>query len=337
MTKVSWQTRTAVLYDAIQSGKLPAGANGGNAYDFNAAKVLQQSFDFHVDEKAVMKKNDSYLAYWWRMSHYSANAGIIISEPTPIVFGKKNKNAKTIAMIHHINDELAGSSLKHKWFFDRLKKRLLSEDLVITVSSYWEKYLEKLGCRRIKIIYNAFDLSEFEISDQAVEAFKKENNFSSDVPIVYLGNAHKQKGVYEAYEALKEKNYQLVMTGATNYAKDLPVKFLSLDRQNYIALLRASNLVITLSRMNEGWNRIAHEALICKTPVIGSGNGGMQELLDGAGQVTVKDPALLGEKAELVMQNRQHYAERGYAYVKKFNMDYFKSEWIKTVQELTGE
>ncbi|CAN5477585.1 hypothetical protein BH11BAC1_BH11BAC1_11890 [soil metagenome] len=337
MKKILWQSRTPVVFDAIQSGRLPDGANGGNAYDYFAAIALKEKFDLQMDEVAVLKRKDSFRSYWWRMAHHGAKTDVLICEPSPIVFGKRNKKIKTVAMIHHIDDDLANSSFRHKWFFDRLKRRLADVDLVVTVSKHWQEYIRKLGCRRIKIIYNSFDTADYKIDEKAVESFKKRNNFSNDDPLVYLGNAHTQKGVYEAYHALKDKNYQLVMTGVKNYASDLPVKFLSLDKQDYIALLAASDLVITLSKMAEGWNRIAHEALLCKTPVIGSGTGGMKELLEESGQLVVKDPKMLAESVKKVLGNREQFASRGFEYVKKFDKHYFNSEWVNTIQELIEE
>ncbi|MEO8087915.1 MAG: glycosyltransferase family 4 protein [Bacteroidota bacterium] len=335
MKKILWQSRTPVVYEAVQSGHLPSGANGGNAYDFFAAMSLKEQFDLQMDVAAVLKKKDSFRSYWWRMSHHQPQADVVVCEPSPIVFGKRNKHARTIAMIHHIDDELANSSFRHKWFFDRLKKRLAEVDVVVTVSKYWEEYLANLGCKRIKIIYNSFDPVEYQTGSDEAEAFKKQYSFDTSLPIVYIGNAHKQKGVYEAYEALKDKKVQLVMTGLKNHTPDLPVKFLSLNRTDYLALLRCSDVVITLSRMTEGWNRIAHEALLCRTPVIGSGTGGMKELLENAGQLIVKDSNYLAEAVEKVLLHREQFSDSGFTYVKKFDMQYFKTEWVNTVRSLT--
>ena len=45
-------------------------------------------------------------------------------------------------------------------------------------------------------------------------------------------------------------------------------------------LLQAASVAVTMSKFNEGWCRTAHEAMLCKTPVVGSGMGGMGELLE---------------------------------------------------------
>ena len=337
MVKIIWQSRAPVVYEAVQSGHLPDGANGGNAYDYFAAMALKEEFDFSMDEAAVLKKKDSFHSYWWRMAHHPVKCDVLIREPSPIVFGRRNGKVKTVGMIHHIDDALANSSLKHKWFFNRLKKKLVEDvDLVVTVSKYWRDYLQNLGCKKIKVIYNAFDPGDYSVSEEKVKAFKEKYGFQKKIPLVYLGNAHRQKGVYEAYRALKDHNFQFVMTGAKNHAPDLPVKFLSLDKSDYSALLKSSDVVITMSRMAEGWNRIAHEALLSQTPVIGSGTGGMMELLQGGGQLAVADPANLAAAVERVLKNRKQFADSGFNYVKRFDKKYFNTEWQNTIRELAA-
>jgi glycosyltransferase involved in cell wall biosynthesis len=175
------------------------------------------------------------------------------------------------------------------------------------------------------------------LKEEEINKFKLHYNLSNEQPLIYIGNAHRLKGVYEVYESLKNTPYQLVMTGSTNRATDLPVKFLNLNRHDYLCLLQASDVVITFSTMVEGWNRIAHEALLCKTPVIGSGRGGMKELLEGAGQKIVTDKTKLLTTLEDVLKQKSHFAERGFEYVQKYNTAYFEKEWVHTVNNLIGE
>ncbi|HKR04618.1 MAG TPA: glycosyltransferase family 4 protein [Bacteroidia bacterium] len=334
MKKILWQSRSPVVFNSILSGKLIQGANGGNAYDFHAAMALKKNFKVIADGKALFSKSDNILRYRNRMKSYSPEADIIIKEPYPIVFGKNKQNAKQVALIHHIDDALLRKSLKHRLYFGVLKKQLRKMDLIVTVSKYWKDYLQDLGCGHIKIIYNSFNAEDYSVSKDAVSKFKIKYNLSGKVPLIYIGNAHRQKGAYEVYEKLKNKNYQLVMTGSVNYAKDLPVKFLSLSQPDYIALLHAANVVVTMSTMTEGWNRIAHEALLCRTPVIGSGAGGMKELLDESGQQIVQDISALPSAIEESLKNKDVFAEKGFAFASRFNSKYFTQEWITAIQNL---
>ena len=337
MEKVVWQSRSPVVAEAVRSRALPDSANGGNAYDFHAFMALTNSFNMKIDEAAVKQKSDSFLSYWWRMTNHQPAADIIIAEPSPVVFGKRNNKSRTVAMIHHVDDDLAGSSLKHSWFFGRLKKKLQEVDLVITVSAFWEDYLRSIGCSGIKRIYNSFNPSEYVIGENEVAGFRKKYGIQNDLPLIYIGNAHKQKGAPEVYAALKNKDYQFVMTGKENHLPELPVKFLSLSRHDYILLLKASDVVVTFSKMTEGWNRIAHEAMLCGTPVIGSGKGGMKELLEGGKQTIVSDASALADAVERVLSEKSRYAQSGLNYVKQFDMQYFQHAWISAIRELTGK
>jgi hypothetical protein len=263
MKKILWQTRSPVVYESFCKNELLKSANGGNTYDIQAIKALSKGFDISLDKNSVMNPGENVFSYLKKIKNSNIkDADVIIREPYPVVFGKKNTIAKSVAIIHHIDEMQNKNSLKHKWFFKQLKKHLRKTDLVITVSDYWKNYLTSEGCKNVKVIYNSFNPDEYNINEKDVVNFKSKYDFKNNVPIIYIGNAHRKKGVYEVYNALKNSSYQLVMTGAKNNATDLPIKFLNLDRQDYLCLLHASGLVITFSNMEEGWNRIAHEAML---------------------------------------------------------------------------
>lgn len=331
MKKILWQTRSALVADSIRTGVLSPDANGGNAYDAHAAGVIKKEFHLEVSEAAILKKGESLIKYWHRMRTDAPKADVIIREPYPIVFSSLSRNIPCIGMIHHIDDNLGKSSLKHIWYFERLKRRLKKLDLVVTVSSYWREYLEKLGCKNVKVIYNAFAPEDYNATDASVSDFRKKYKIPEGKPLIYAGNANRQKGVYDVYNALKDSGYHLIMTGSQNQAADIPVQYMHLDKAGYIAMLHACDLVITMSRMTEGWNRIAHESLLCGTPVIGSGIGGMKELLNGAGQKIVSKQEDLKGTVEEVLHRSSWYAENGKKFTSQFDMEYFKKEWSQTI------
>ena len=53
-----------------------------------------------------------------------------------------------------------------------------------------------------------------------------------------------------------------VMTGKKDGNLDLPVKHFNLPYRDYLLLLKVCDVVLTMSRMVEGWNRTAHEAMV---------------------------------------------------------------------------
>ncbi len=112
----------------------------------------------------------------------------------------------------------------------------------------------------------------------------------------------------------------------------------NLNDRNYLRLLKLSSVVITMSKFKEGWCRTAHEAMLCKTPVIGSGKGGMKELLALGGQIICKDFEFLKENVELFLSNtkgREIVGQNGYNFTKDFTLDRFKKSWSKLIKELT--
>lgn len=335
MKKILWQSKSQLVFDSFYERRLLPGANGGNAYDVHTLNVLAEKYPVSVSEDAVLKKGESLLVYWNRMRNVKPVEDVIIMEPYPVVFGKRYKGKIHIAMIHHIDDHLGSSTIKHRWYFNRLKKKLREMDVVVTVSSYWKNYLESMGCKSVKVIYNSFAPDQFVHTDSELKKFRHQYGLPENKPVLYIGNATRQKGVYDVYEALKNREYYLVMTGETNLAEDLPVHYLNLGKKEYTQLLATADAVICMSKMVEGWNRIAHEALLSRTPVIGSGSGGMKELLDRAGQLTAS-PAQLAEAVSTILLHKESFAQRGFEYVSRFDQKYFSEEWnglIRSVQK----
>lgn len=330
---ILWQSKTATVAEAFRVGPDQIPMNGGNAYDVQAAIALKNHFSIAIDPVTIRGK-ENVLAYWWKMSRHKAKADLLILEPFPIVYGRRLPGQRSIAMIHHIDPVIRSSSRYHRWYFDCLIRRTKSCDCVVTVSRYWQDYFITQGCNKVEVIYNAFDPEPYRTPGFDARAFRVRHGLPEDKPLVYIGNAIREKGVYEVSEALKDQPYHLVMTGAANRAGDLPVQYLKLNRQDYRGLLRASDVVIAYSRMIEGWNRIAHEALLSGTPVVGSGTGGMHELLENAGQPEVKNPEELVTAVEAVLRDRQTYSAKGYDYIRQFDLAYFERRWKAVVDQV---
>lgn len=227
--------------------------------------------------------------------------------------------------------------MKGKLSLQVLHRRLRELDVVVTVSHYWREYLEGIGCRKVRVIHNGFDLHEYNISESQIAHFRHRYKLPSRRPLIYIGYTRGDKGIFDVYEILKDAGYTLVMTGPTADRPAIPIMHLLLDRQDYLCLLSACDIVLSMSQIEEGWSRISHEALLCGTPVIGSGSGGMQELLDGANQLTcrnIKDlPVLVNE----VLSKRHDIVSRGTAFVRQFDLPSFFRQWQGLFKELLGE
>jgi glycosyltransferase involved in cell wall biosynthesis len=242
---------------------------------------------------------------------------------------------KNIALIFHIDYSFQPAYLKPSWmilekiFYHHLKK----VDAIITISKYWQNHFLERGYPNVYLIYNGFDLDQFQFEDEEVLEFRRRFRLE-DRPIIYIGNCQRIKGVVEAYDRLKDLDVHLVTSGRREV--NIPALNLDLDYRDYLLLLRSSSVVIAMSKFKEGWNRTAHEAMLCKTPVIGSGLGGMRELLEGGAQIICDDFDDLEEKVYYVLDHPET-GERGYEFARRFTVERFNEDWLSLIERIHEE
>ena len=334
--KILWQSKSSKVLQAFYEGTVADGINGGNAYDVQSALALAKEFKVVVDPVTI-RKNESVFSYWKRMRDYNAKADLLILEPYPVVFGKRKDSQLTIAVVQHIDNILAKKTLYHRWYFYNLLRKLKKCNAIVTVSEHWKKYFEERHCKNVSVIYNSFDPELYGKPEEDEASFRTRNGIPLGKKIIYIGNAIREKGVAEVYDALKNSDYHLIMTGPRNRVPELRVQYLNLKRKEYLQLLSFSTVVICFSLMEEGWNRIAHESLLSHTPVIGKESGGMTELLLKSGQIIVRDKSEIREAVEKAISERTRLAETGYNYVKQFDLTYFKNAWMQTIRSVIKE
>jgi len=244
---------------------------------------------------------------------------------------KRSLRRKNIAIFHHIDD----SAIPYKCISKRITQLFFKKahncDCIVVVSKYWKDYLESKGLNRIQIIYNSFDVKSFKFTEKDVNNFKYRYGLL-DKPVIYIGNCQKRKGVVEVYKVLKSLDVHLVTSGSHDV--QLPIRKFLLDYSQYILLLAASDVVITMSKFLEGWNCTAHEAMLCKTPVIGSGKGGMKELLLGGQQIICEDFNKLPDIVGYTIKNDRMLGNKGYNYASKFTVERFAAKWLVLISKI---
>jgi glycosyltransferase involved in cell wall biosynthesis len=128
----------------------------------------------------------------------------------------------------------------------------------------------------------------------------------------------------------------LVASGGTS-SPGLPLTCLFLDQSELVCLLHASSIVVTMSQFAEGWCRIAHEAMLCGTPVIGSGSGGMRELLQSGGQGVCEAIEDLKPTVKRLLGDERRRAEQGRAgqvFARHFTYERFQRAWVLLVTRM---
>lgn len=314
--------------------------SGGDAYENMVAEVLSKEFDVKIISTGVtIKNNFKYLEapfVLWRVFKTSRKKefDVVIRNFMSALFLNK-KPVKNVALVFHIDNSAQFVIIRIIWTF--LEKiifwNLKKCDAVITEAKYWEEYFKKKGYKNIYRIYNAFNLADFYFTAEEIELFKKKYNLN-EKPIVYIGNCQKAKGVLESYDVLKNLDVYLVTSGKLRVK--VSARNLELNYEDFLRLLKASSVVVAMSKFKEGWNNTVHEAMLCKTPVVGSGTGGMKELLEGGKQIICEDFSQLKGKVEFCLEHPE-IGERGYDFAKNFSKEYFKKEWINLIKNLQNQ
>jgi len=322
--------------------KISSRKYGSTLYEEQAKKILDKHFDLefiNINSKYFKRGYFRAPETFLNLSKVEGRKDLWIRDIHTVLTMLFDKtDGKNLVIIHDVNFYLVPLLLKpffyilERFFYYNLKKI----DAIVTVSEYWKNHFSAKGYSNIYKIYNSFDLSDFNFGVKEVLEFKKKYNLFKK-PIIYIGNCQKKKGVVEVYNTLKNLDVYLVSSGE-QFVK-IPSINLNLDYKDYLRLLKASSVTITMSKYKEGWCRVAHEAMLCKTPVIGSGQGGMRELLEGGKQVICSDFDSLQEKVEYLLSNpkiRKEIGENGYNFAKNFTIEKFEKEWVDLIKNLTS-
>jgi len=308
---------------------------GGTIYEKMAQTILSKCYDLEIINVGVENfEKYMYPRVFLRLCRLGGEKGIWVRNLDATVTmpfdGTKGKN---IVLIFHIDYSMQPAYLKppsvmlEKNFYRNLRK----VDAIITISKYWQNHFLERGYPIVYLIYCGFDVDRFHFSEEDILDFKKRFRLEQR-PIVYLGNCQRIKGVVEAYECLKNLKVHLVTSGRREV--DIPPLNLNLSYRDYLLLLRAASVVVAMSRFKEGWNRTAHEAMLSKTPVIGSGLGGMGELLEGGQQIICKDFESLKENVCFALDHPE-LGERGYEFAKQFTVKRFNEGWLDVIDRVS--
>lgn len=205
-------------------------------------------------------------------------------------------------------------------------------DVLVAVSRFWKAYFERMGVADVRVIYNAIEARS--VSPAECDAFRRAHGLDGSRPVVYLGLGTPEKGAAAAYERLRHRDYQFVTSGPRR--PGLPCLHLDLPYDDYLKLLSVATLSVNMSTLPEGWCRTAHEAMLMGTPVVGSGQGGMKELLHGGGQVVCGDLDALDAVVAGLLRDAEGLAARaaaGQAFAATFTMARFEQAWQDLVAE----
>ncbi|MCC7405545.1 MAG: glycosyltransferase [Bdellovibrionales bacterium] len=304
---------------------------GGNIYEWYLEEFLSTNYNFEKVDLSF------HLRGWWRVFEFPIYVLRLLKVCMfPKGFLIRNSQAAFVPMrkgrgltiVYHIDETLSplGSRLFQKFmefgFFLFTRKH----DPIVVISKYWEKYFLDHGFTNVCLAYCPFEIEKYQVIDQEVAEFKRKHGFGKR-PLIYIGNPQPKKGSHLVYEALKDEDYDLVTSGEGNLV--LPkAKHLKLSFPDYVKLLAACDIVITFSQFKEGWCRVAHEAILVGTPVIGSGLGGMEEILVSSGQLVCPDHRNLNAMVRTLLSHGK-VTKNGLGWAVSFDLTKFNKDWLR--------
>lgn len=310
---------------------------GGDTYRKHLFQFLKNSDTYRVNGYGLggFLSRDNILSLYRSLS-LKGSEDIWLHDMNTVIYPNKKLKGPNILLFHHIGGDVPSPYNQLNKVLNKIFYRNLSKiDTIVVVSKFWEQFFKKRGFNNIKVIYNPFITERFKFNGKKIDEFKSKYKLN-DKPIIYIGNCHELKGVKESYQNLKDFDVHLITSGRKR--TNIPALNLNLTYNEYLLLLNASSAVVTMSNFDEGWCRTAHEAMLCKTPVIGSGRGGMTELLEGGNQIICKEFNKLADYVEYAIDN-QDLGYLGYKYVSKeqFSLKYFNNEWDHLLNELNND
>lgn len=309
---------------------------GGNVYEWYLEELLSKNFEFEEVDLSFQ------LNGWWRLFEFPF---FVVKLFKLCMFPKgfliRNSQAAFVPMrkgrgltiVYHIDETLSplGSRLFQKFmelgFFLFTRKN----DPIVVISKYWERYFVDRGFSNVHLAYCPFEIEKYRVTEEEVSEFKKQYGFGGR-PLVYIGNPQPKKGTHLVYEELKNENYDLVTSGEGSLI--LPkARHLKLNFPDYVKLLAACDVVITFSQFKEGWCRVAHEAILVGTPVIGSGLGGMAEILANCGQLTCDNTSSIRQTVRSILSSsNQEIAANSWA--RSMSTSSFRTQWLEIIRSL---
>jgi glycosyltransferase involved in cell wall biosynthesis len=268
--------------------------------------------------------------HWYRFA--KRRDAVLVRGHMTALFGC---TSPSVTIIHHIDPtksrplvRLVESLIAWRFF-----SRRDMEEPIVTIAECWRDSLSARGYKNVNLIYCGFRLQDYEVSDQELADFRERYDLQ-DAPILYIGNPQWKKGADLSYSALKDSGYTLVTSGVGDLT--LPARHLDLRFRDYVCLLKSAVAVVTMSRFQEGWNRVAHEAMLVGTPVIGSGTGGMMELLRGGNQLVCLDPTTLTDYVKRAVRDRERLGADGRDFAQTFSVERFDRAWLELIAKLAN-
>ncbi|MFH8472491.1 glycosyltransferase [Streptomyces sp. NPDC018000] len=311
----------------------PVGRTGGRVY----LRMLHEATAEHVEWHTVPDHKRTYRVRRWRKLRHLARlaptvraldgaVGTFVWDDLSLLLFTPEMRARTVFLLHHYEPLQHDSAPFEAMLWEKLFRVLPQCAAVVCVAPYWADFLRSRGVRNVRVIYNAFDLTEVERARRIDRTTcRAEFGLDPDTIAVYTGKAVHWKGTGQVAGALADAYRMRVITSGSNTIGFDGAHY-DVPRDQYLRLLRACDVGVFAPRMREGWSRCAAEALLLGLPCLIRPLAGLGDLATLTSQ-PAPDLGRLQEQVRERAATPQAESKSAYDALARFDLGYFGSAW----------
>ncbi|KAB8166403.1 glycosyltransferase [Streptomyces sp. 3MP-14] len=318
----------------------PVGHTGGRVY----LRMLHEVTADNVEWRTIPDHKRTYRVRRWRkLRHLTRLApavqelrgatGSFVWDDLSLLLFTPEMRARTVFLLHHYEPLQHDSAPVEALLWERLFRLLPQCAAVVCVAPYWADFLRTRGVPNVRVIHNAFDLTEIERARGFDRAdCRAEFDLAPNTIAVYAGKAVHWKGTEEVSAALSNAPGMRVITSGSNTIRFDGAHY-DVERERYLRLLRACDVGVFLPQMREGWSRCAAEALLLGLPCLIRPVAGLGNLAALAGQ-PAPDLGHLPTQVRERAAARQTETKAAYEALARYDLDYFTRAWGDLLTEV---
>lgn len=273
----------------ISHGILETGGFRHEQFLLNAISENLKKENYQVNNKTIRARKsfigfDHLKLLWFGFINAVYDINFVVARiALPAMIRNLFTNRKILIVLHYF-DERDGKKQSLKWYYHLLfffLQNSSSKNVSIIVPSvYWVRYFEEKLNKNIPILLfpNFFETNKY----LAFNAAKKSNrihlgqySWKNDQRIFELANELSVLG-FDCYFSTMQKS---------EVGKFEHYNVVFEDHATYLQSMAESLYTVSFIKVNEGWNRVAHESILVGTTLIGNNAGGLGDLIKESGSL----------------------------------------------------
>jgi hypothetical protein len=282
-----------VFFAYLSSGIIPTGGNRHEHFLFHSLTGYFSEKGANV--KSEVSRKEKYfhglenfgLLYWaWKKSE--ADVLVVPSRLALSAILRGIFSKKAILIVMHYFDERDGKGILLRWYYKLLFGILRSYTLkgvaVVTVAPYWQQFFSFKFKGKVPVFHypNFFNVEEYrkyKSNTKLKQVHLGQYSSKNDAAIFNLAKKLYEAGYFCYFTTMQEQ----VACKLEHYS------VLYEPTEAYLTRMASSLYTVAFIRINEGWNRVAHESILVGTPVVGNDAGGLGDLLRESGSRLIAD------------------------------------------------